>query len=265
MKDSQSHGLKILAVHSYAIHGTASMKAFNSILGSRLLPVPSLVLTGLTNISGFKKTTVAFEDLLLGSLELARQQKQKLLFYVGYLGSPQQAEVILKGIHTYRDCIERVLVDPVSGDHGRVYVPPEIIEVWPSILQVAHWAFPNYTELQLLSGVGPQSGLIPREYLKIFGNRFPSLSVIATSIPDTHNLEIGLLHKGVSEFIPITQLPQNYGGTGDVFAAIFVKKHFMQGLTLNESLHIAATETAKAIQFSIEQNSKELLIYPNTF
>ena len=265
MKKSQDSGLKILAVHSYAIHGTASMKAFISILGSRLLPVPSIVLTGLTNISGFKKTAVAFEDLLLGSLELARQQGQKILFYVGYLGNPQQAEIILKGIEDYADCIEQVLVDPVSGDHGRVYVPPEIVAVWPSLLKVAHWAFPNYTELQLLSGIENISNHQTPEFFHAFVQRFPNLSVIATSLPGNKHLEIGLHHRGNSKFIPITQLPQNYGGTGDVFAAIFVQKHLVQGATLERSLQIAAAETAKAIQFSIDQNSTELLIYPNTF
>ncbi len=265
MTELPAPNLKIMAIHSYAIHGTASMKAFLSILGSRLLPVPSILLTGLTNISGFKKTSIAFEDLLLGSLELARQQKQKILLYIGYLGSADQAGIILKAIDSYSDCITSILVDPVSGDHGRLYVPQEILAVWPSLLHEAHWALPNYTELKWLSGIDPNQEHMPQTYLKSFGERFPNLSVIATSLPKNKDLAVGLLHQENQHYFPVQKLAQNYGGTGDVFAAIFLLHYFFKQNPLHKSIEIAARFTGQAIQHSMDQRSQELLVYPDIF
>ena len=254
-----------MAIHSYAIHGTASMKAFLSILGSRLLPVPSILLTGLTNISGVKKTPIAFEDLLLGSLELARQQKQKILLYIGYLGSADQAGIILKAIDSYSDCITSILVDPVSGDHGRLYVPQEILAVWPSLLHEAHWALPNYTELKWLSGLDSQREYSHQAYLQSFSERFPNLSVIATSLPQNQDLSIGVIYEKAYHNFPVKKLPQNYGGTGDIFAAVFVLQYFLYQSGLDTSIQVAASFTSQTIQYSMDQNSQELLVYPNTF
>ena len=257
--------LKILAIHSYAIHGTASMKAFISLLGSRVLPVPSLLLTGLTNIPGSMKTSIPFEDLLFGTLELARQQNQEILLYIGYLGSADQAEIINRAIDTYADCISTILVDPVSGDHGKLYVPEEILSIWPSLLGRAHWAFPNFSELKWLSGLDPNEEKTPQTFLTSFGDRFPNLSVIATSLPYDGNLAIGLLHQRSYDYFPVNKLSQNYGGTGDVFAAVFLLHYFVHKLPLDQSIKRAADSTAQAIQYSMDQRSQELLVYPNTF
>ena len=146
--------MKILAVHSFAIHGTASMKAVISLLGTRVLPVPSLYLTGLTNIPGIIKTQTAFEELFMGCLQLSQSRKEALILYIGYLGSKEQVDCILKGIEAYRDIIIEIVVDPVSGDHGKTYVDMEVWKAWPQLLYQADWALPNYTELKLHAGVG---------------------------------------------------------------------------------------------------------------
>ena len=257
--------LKILVVHSYAIHGTASMKAFLSILGSRLLPVPSILLTGLTNISGVKKTPVAFEELLVGSLELAKQQGQEVLLYIGYLGSTDQVEIILKAIQQYSACISTILVDPVSGDHGKRYVPQEILDAWPYLLKKAHWALPNYTELKWLSGVKEKEEYLPEDYLSFFSQSFPHLNVVATSLTQGSDLAIGVAQQNRHQIFPVKKLTQNYGGTGDVFAAIFLLHYFLHQSPLDQSIKKAAAFTAQSIQYSMDQRSQELLVYPNTF
>ena len=54
----------ILAISSFAVHGTASLKTFITILGEKILPVPSLMLNGLTNMALVKKLDIHFKELL---------------------------------------------------------------------------------------------------------------------------------------------------------------------------------------------------------
>src|SRR5690606_24573830 len=93
---------KILAINSFAVHGMASLKTIISILGSKVLPVPSVVLNGLTNMPHVQKHLLPFRELLEGSFKLVAERKQQVILYVGYLGSPDQVDVILDMIRHYR-------------------------------------------------------------------------------------------------------------------------------------------------------------------
>ena len=145
----------ILAISSFAVHGTASLKTFITILGEKILPVPSLVLNGLTNMALVKKLDIPFKELLEGTFELAVNRDLDLILYIGYLGKAEHADVILEMIDTYRSHIKMIITDPVCGDHGRAYVPEEVIAKWPSIIGISDMVFPNITELKILTGHQP--------------------------------------------------------------------------------------------------------------
>ncbi|MEL6131906.1 MAG: bifunctional hydroxymethylpyrimidine kinase/phosphomethylpyrimidine kinase [Bacteroidota bacterium] len=253
--------MKILSVHSFAVHGTASLKAMLSILGTRVLPVPSLFLTGLTNIPGHQKTEVAFETLLRGSLEIAAAQQEELILYIGYLGATQQVEVLQKAIEDFRPLFKHIIVDPVSGDHGRAYVPQEIVQLWPELLSIADWAFPNFTELKLHAGMDINAEIPPDEAIEAFKLRFPQLSFIATSLPSKHEqIELGLWDQGGWQVFSHPQMPQQYGGTGDVFASYFTLAHFFWGKSPYASMELAALQTLRCLEYTLNQGSHFLEI-----
>ncbi len=253
--------MKLLAVHSFAVHGTASLKAFISILGTRVLPVPSLYLSGLTNLPGVVKVQVDLDDLLANTLELAKLKGEKLVVYIGYLGHPRQVSLIQEILHKYRQQILTVIFDPVSGDHGRTYVPEEIVKAWPELLAMADWALPNYTELQLYSGLSPD-GEEPQAYLDAFKERFPGVNFIATSLPAKDGLEMFLWHEGQGIRYQHERVPRNYGGSGDVFAAYFFKAHFFEKRPVEEAMKLAAHKTRDILSYSLEQESPDLILSP---
>ncbi|MEL6254396.1 MAG: bifunctional hydroxymethylpyrimidine kinase/phosphomethylpyrimidine kinase [Bacteroidota bacterium] len=254
--------MKILCVHSFAVHGTASMKAMMSILGTRILPVPSLYLSGLTNIAGFVKTELAFEELFFSSLDIAKRRKEKIILYVGYLGNSQQSEVILQGLEEYEEIIEHVFVDPVSGDHGKLYVPQDVLETWPRLLEKADWAFPNYTELCLLTGKTEGELLSSQEALSAFQERFPNLSFVATSLPAENQIKLGLIHEEDMMLFQHKRVDAHYGGTGDVFAAFFLFFAFLKKMPHGNAMEKAAMETLRIIERSQAVQSPDLLIFP---
>lgn len=253
---------KVLAIHSFAVHGMASMKTLQSILGSRLLPVPSLLLSGLTNIPGHVKVPLPFEALLKSSLEIGRRQGQQIMLYIGYLGAPEQVPVIRHLIDQYRQEISLILVDPVAGDHGRLYVPEAVISVWPELLALADWAFPNYTELQLFSGEGLGVHPSPEIYLTRFRERFPRLNFLATSLPDGDQLGIALHTEQEDRYFCHERVAHHFGGTGDLFAGLFMLHHFFHQHPVGESILLAAQATHRVVSDSYAAGSKELLIYP---
>ena len=252
--------LKVLAIHSYATHGMASMKVLHQILGNSLLPVPSLVLSGLTNIPGHVKMDIDFEKLLMSSLEICRNQGQMVLLYIGYLGNADQIKIILHAIEKYGHIIQQVLVDPVSGDHGKIYVPNEIIDSWPELLSQADWAFPNFTELKLYAAYDIESKEDTDTYFAAFQGRFPKLNLIATSIPKEDRLGIYIRSTTLTMDFLHPLLPIRYGGTGDVFAGLIVKHHFLEMMELGDSVLAASEKCLGIIQDSFVQHSEELII-----
>ncbi|MEO0471897.1 MAG: bifunctional hydroxymethylpyrimidine kinase/phosphomethylpyrimidine kinase [Bacteroidota bacterium] len=253
--------MKILCIHSLAVHGTASLKTAITVLGADVLPVASLYLTGLTNMEGHRRTNVAFDSLLEGSFELCVSRKEKVILYIGYLGEASQLGLILRLIQRYRAWISDIVVDPVSGDQGRTYVSDSIIRAWPSLLAAADWAFPNYTELRLFSGLPMEENHEADVYQQRFENRFPGLSYVATSLPHPDKMHLRMKHKKTQAMFLHELLDVHFGGTGDLFATSFIKYHFLQGHSAQWAMEEAAKFTLQQIRHSIELGRDELVIH----
>lgn len=249
----------VLAVGSFAVHGTASLKTFISILKDKILPVPSLLLNGLTNMSMVHKFEPPFRELLESTFELAENRGLSLIFYIGYLGNGEQAGTILELMDIYRDSIKTIITDPVCGDHGRIYVPAEVTERWPAIIERSDIVFPNITELKLLSGesIGPAMTL--SAYADRFTKRFPLAKLVVTSLPGQGT--IGIKSFGSEPFEYMHELlPKNYGGTGDAFVALFILNYFYKKMVFNIALQTAVTQTFDLIKTSIGQESDNLIL-----
>jgi len=251
-----------LAISSFAVHGTASLKSFTSILGSRVLPVPTVMLNGLTNLPLVRKFDLPFRELLESTFELVVHRGQTVILYVGYLGKAEQIDILLETIGTYRSHIRTILIDPICGDHGKAYVSEEIIRRWPELIRVADLVFPNLTEMKLLTGHPAADTGLPDLYIQRFREQFPRVQVVATSLPlNDHEIGIGWHNQ---EDAPFTyshpRLAKNYGGTGDAFVALFILQHYYYRLPMEDALKAAAHQTYLLIQYSIQRGADELLL-----
>jgi pyridoxine kinase len=249
----------ILAISSYAVHGTASLKTFTTILGEKILPVPSIMLNGLTNMSLVRKFDTPFKELLKSTFELAVDRKLDVILYVGYLGKAEQADIILQMIDTYRKIIRSVIVDPVCGDNGRKYVPDEVIAQWPKLIRKADMVFPNMTEIKILTGHQTDEEREPVYYIEKFTKLFPHTQMVITSVRTGD--QIGVEAYG-NETYSYSQpvLPRNYGGSGDAFLALFLVYHFYKQADFCDSLKMAAIQIYRIIKNSIENESDDLIL-----
>jgi len=252
----------VLAIGSFAVHGTASLKTFITILGEKVLPVPSLLLNGLTNMSLVKKFEPPFRDLLQSTLDLAVSRNLELILYTGYLGSAEQAGIIIEMINAYRSVIKTIITDPVCGDHGRTYVPQEVIERWPEIIRLADLVFPNFTELKLLTGNSLDANDAVETYAEQFKLLYPSLKLVVTSIIEAEKIGFETFYDEALKYLH-ELLPKNYGGSGDAFLALFILNHFYKKIPFNEALRLAADQTYAMIKNSIEKGSSDLVLEIN--
>lgn len=208
-----------------------------------------------------QKHIPAFEELLEGTFKLIVHRNQKIILYIGYLGSAQQADIILRLVATYRDYIQLILTDPISGDHGRTYVPEEIIAKWPELIRISDFVFPNLTELKLITGHAASDEQNLETYLDVFKTLFPKTGLIVTSITsDTTNIGVMLRHEERKFQYSHPLLSQSFGGTGDAFLSYFILYHFYDSLSIENALRSASEKILERIAFSIQEKADELLV-----
>lgn len=250
----------VLAVSSFAVHGTASLKTFITLLGEKILPVPSLMLNGLTNMALVKKFDTPFKELLQSTFDLAVNRDLDIILYIGYLGKAEQADIIVEMINTYRSSIKTIITDPVCGDHGRLYVPLDVIEKWPEIIKQSDIVFPNITELKVLTGNSPDDAQTTEVYTKQFKMTFPNTQLVVTSIKAEDDTIAIQAYGDEPYYYSHSLLPKNFGGSGDAFLALFILNRFYKHLPFNEALKLAADQTYRIIENSIEKGADNLIL-----
>ncbi len=233
--------LKILAINSMPAYGNAGLKCILSILGTHAIPVPSLILSGLGNISGFQKFHYDFRANLKSTLKHVADFQEKIVLYVGYLGTAEQIEIILEQIHESAYLIKAIVIDPVCGDHGMAYVDGAIIQRWPLLLEVADWATPNVTEVSLLTGAPSIE-----EGIQQLRDTYPPCNWIVTSYPTKeHSISNHLITSdGLVKNYCHARYPQMVSGAGDTFTSFFISEYFLSLKKPEEALIAASKQTA---------------------
>lgn len=251
--------IKIISVSSLATHRTASIKAQIAVLGSAILPVPTVVLNGVASFSTIRKQNIDFMPILEGVLHLSIFQDQTPFLFIGYLTIAEDIQILAEFIKRNRHHFAGILADPISGDNDKPYVDSKIIAEWPKLLALADFAFPNLTELKLYSGLSANETDISN-HISAFEERFPALNYIITSYADVP--VNGVLLKYENKHYPIYH--KNYSekldGTGDVFAAYFIKYHLLENRHPLVSCKKALNITLRHIKKSIKQNITEIEI-----
>ena len=246
---------RIAAIHDLSGFGKCSLTVILPVLaaaGIEACPMPTAVLS---SHNGFPDRT--FCDLTDQMLPAAQQwQRLKLQFaalYSGFLGSAQQIEVVqkvfsmLSGEHTLR------FVDPVMGDHGRLYscYSPEMAEKMKQLVACADVVVPNLTEAALLLGEEPV--LEPNEeqtalLLRRLGALGPKLTVL-TGVKRGSRIGAAVYDKTKDNvaYALADSVGGCYHGTGDLFAAVMLAA-LLRGESPQTAAETAAGFVSRAIR-----------------
>lgn len=256
---------RIAAVHDLCGYGKCSLGVAIPVLsaaGCDVCPVPTGLFSSHTAFPGWYMHDTT--DILRDYLNAWRGIDVQIdAVYSGFLGAPEQVDVIRSLYQEFPDAIK--MVDPVMADHGKVYptYTPELCDAMASLAADADILTPNLTEAAIILGepIGDEWGGadIPDEEAERIaralldkgaknvvlkgiqreGDDIIRNFVASASAPDI--VEVG------NEYVPYM-----LHGTGDVYASC-VLAAVMAGRSLVEGVAFAGDFVHDAMIVSADQ------------
>ncbi len=194
-----------------------------STMGIEACPVPTAMLSNHTAFDSF-----SFFDLSEEMKNVKEQfKKQDFKFdgiYSAYLGSKEQVDIVSGFIDDFNSL---TLVDPVMGDHGKLYsgFDKDFPKTMKRLCKKADIIVPNTTEAGFLLGYDT---IIPystenelKEHMKHLCDLGPE-TVVITGVEMHNKLGAAIYNKSVDEFDIYLKdkISRTFHGTGDIFASV---------------------------------------------
>ena len=254
---------RVAAIHDMSGFGRCSLTVAIPILstmGIQCCPLPTAFLS--THTGGFEGFT--FLDMTDELPKVAAHWKSLGLgfqaVYSGFLGSERQIAIVEDFLREFRGPDTLAVIDPVMGDHGTVYqtYTPAMCAGMARLAELADVITPNLTEAALLLDI--PYGELPVgeagcreivERLSLDGRRSVVLTGASTA-PELTGAMCFDARTGQTEAVQTQRVPQEFHGTGDVFASVLTGA-LVQGASLPDAVRQAvdfvracAERTAKA-------------------
>ncbi len=257
---------RVAAVHDLCGYGKCSLGVAIPVLsaaGCDVCPVPTGLFSSHTAFPGwYMHDTTDILDDYLGAWEGINVDIDAV--YSGFLGAPQQVDIIRALYERYPDAIK--MVDPVMADHGKVYptYTPELCGAMASLAGDADILTPNLTEAAIILG-------------EPIGDDWAGTDI---SDDEAHRLVEALLGRGAKnvvlkgiqragesiirnfvgsadapgEFVEVSNeyVPYMLHGTGDVYASC-VLAAVMAGRPLDDAVRFAGDFVHDAMIVSADQ------------
>ena len=179
--------------------------------------------------------------------------------YTGYLGSPEQLDLISDFIDSFRrDGF--VFIDPVMGDHGRLYsrFTPAFVGRMASLCAKADIIVPNLTEACLLLGIPYIGEDYTESEIRDILRGLTGLGArkaIVTGISFAPEKLGAYAYDSLSgDFVSYfgERVTGSFHGTGDIFASVCVGA-LAGGRTLEEAIRTAVEFTCECIRQTVDE------------
>lgn len=246
----------VAAIHDLSGYGRCSLSVISpilSVMGIQTVAVPTTVLS--THTGGFGDVAMSdLTDYIPRALEHYKRIGLDFdCIYTGFLGSKEQIAHCLEFINSYKDAL--IVVDPVMGDNGKPYrtYTKDMCSAVATLVKEADLITPNKTEMCILLGKEYDPSPVTYQEIKTnlikLSNLGPS-KVIVTGI-EFADMTIGNVgyDKDTNLFwkVNCNYVPQNYPGTGDIFASVVVAS-----VLKGDSLAIAIERATRFLELIIK-------------
>jgi pyridoxine kinase len=246
---------KVLALHDMVSLGRCSLTVVIpalSAMGVKVCPLPTAVLSSDTGGFGpvFARDLSHEMEGILQKIEGLRPSFGAV--YSGYLGSPEQAALVLRAMESFPGLH---LVDPVMGDMGTLYqnITGEMVAAMRRLCQRADLITPNLTEAAfLLKKPMPKGDLSKKEAKELLLGllELGAGTVVVTSAAlEGEGGQIATLlgEKAGCRALLSERIDAHYPGTGDVFASVLLGA-LLQGEEMREAVGRAAAFVRAAVE-----------------
>ncbi len=229
-----------------------------SALGIECAVLPTAVLSAHTAFEGFTFCDLTHQIKPIAEHWSNRGEKFDTI-YSGYLGSVEQVELVADFIERFKGEETAVIIDPVLGDHGKLYAnfTDEFPKKMRKLCAFADVITPNLTEASLLLGREYVGEGYTEEYIKELLCSLAKLGakkIILTGISyDEKRLGVACYdsHTGEYTYYPGERIESMFHGTGDVWASSFVAA-YTKGYSFEKAAQIATDFTVKCIKATMD-------------
>lgn len=224
---------------------------------------------GYGNFKGQKTDPEQIKRLFHGLGDIMDTKNSYKVVLVGYC----PAENILQTVYDLLEPIvsssgtrPALVVDPVLGDNGKLYVPPEVVPVHQNFLKLGYVSLitPNQFELEILTDtkVKDRESLLGalRKLHKEY--HIPNI-VVSSAVVEDQMVCVGYKgatadHKEECFCLPISEIKCKFNGCGDVFAAILIHAFYENKLNISPKvLNFAMSKMSKILQLSYDMQLQQ--------
>ncbi len=256
---SHNNQKKIAVINDLSGFGRCSLAVsmpIISYMGIQSCPVPTSIFS---NHTGFKEY---FFDDYTDRIDdyIAKWHNLDLKFegiLSGFLGSKKQIETVIGFIEEFRSRRTKVIIDPVMGDHGKIYATynEEMCAEMNRLIAYADIITPNLTECCKLTETQYKDTGWKKKELYAMAEKLFDMGpdkIVITGIPQGKFIANYLLEKGKEPKILRTyKAGMERSGTGDVFASILAADA-VNGVEFDRSVKKASNFVKKSIVRSME-------------
>lgn len=179
----------------------------------------------------------------------------------GYLGSARQIEIVRRFVREFSAEETLVIVDPVMGDHGRLYsaYTVELCTELRKLVALADIITPNLTEACRLADMSYKEKGWKRKELFAMASRLSDMGpshVVITGIPQGEYIANYVYVKTESEdpaarLIRVHRAGEERCSTGDVFSAV-IAADAVNGIPFDKSVRKASRFVKQCIEKALE-------------
>ncbi len=259
MKVSHNNQKKIAVINDMSGFGRCSLAVsmpIISYMGIQCCPVPTSIFS---NHTGFQE--YFFDDYTDRMEEYISKWHHLGLKFEGitsgFLGSKKQIEMVIRFIEEFRSGRTKVIIDPVMGDHGKVYATytDEMCQEMQRLVKYADIITPNLTECCRLTDTPYKETGWRKKELHVMAEKLFEKGpdkVVITGIPQGEFIANYVMEKGKEPRILRThKAGTERSGTGDVFASI-IAADAVNGVAFDQSVKKASNFVKKCILKSVE-------------
>ena len=203
--------------------------------------------------------------------EYWRSQQLKLDGLIsGFLGSPEQANVVSDILTHCKAQDSLALVDPIMGDHGQMYgsSSPKMVDAMRNLCKHADIIVPNITEACLMLDEPYQPGPYTREYIQ---DLLVRLSQLGPSMVVISGVWFSKFLSGAAGYDTVDgsftyafskHIKGEYKGVGDVFDSVLLSA-LLHNMKFRNALQFAVDFTHKSIltQTNAEKKNIDMFQY----
>ena len=255
---SHNRQKKIATINDFSGFGRCSLTVSLPIISAMKIqccPVPTSIFSNHTGFDSFYYTDFTRHmDAYID--EWAKLDLRFDGILTGFLGSPEQIDIVKRFMERFKTDDTITIIDPVMGDYGKLYptYSPELAGQMSSLVHYADILTPNLTEACILTKTDYKTDMSDDELIEICEklSEMGPKKIVISGLDLGEDLENFVFEAGKE---PVTVIEHKVGpcrsGTGDVFSSI-IAADAVNGVDFADAVRHASMFIAKVMRRTLE-------------